>query len=159
MQRRIEQRAEELLIQNYQRYYRLAYTYVKSEQDALDVVQESAYKAIKGSRKVKHEEYLDTWITRIVINTATDLLRRRSATVLTDPQDEAWSEPWEDTYHDLDLEHALAYLDVNERTTIILRFFEDRKLEEIAEIMEVGVNTVKSRLYRALKKLKITLEA
>lgn len=159
MQRRAEQKAEELLIQNYQRYYRLAYTYVRSEQDALDVVQESAYKAIKGSRNVKQEEYLDTWITRIVINTATDLLRKRSATVLADPQTEEWLEPREDTYHDLDLQEALEALDANERTTVILRFFEDRKLEEIAQITEVGVNTVKSRLYRALKKLKITMEA
>lgn len=159
MQRRIEQKAEELLIKNYQKYYRLAYTYVKSEQDALDAVQESAYKVIRGCRKVKQDEYLDTWITRIVINTAMDLLRKRSATVLVDPQEEEWGEAQEDTYQDLDLQQALAYLDTNERTTVILRFFEDRKLEEIAEITEVGVNTVKSRLYRALKKLKITLEA
>lgn len=159
MQQSVEQKAEALLIQNYQKYYRLAYTYVKSEPDALDVVQETAYKAIKGCRSIKQEEYLDTWITRIVINTATDLLRKRSATVLMDPQAEAWEEPQEDTYHDLDLQTALTCLDANERTTIILRFFEDRKLEEIAQITEVGVNTVKSRLYRALKKLKITLEA
>ena len=159
MQQSVEQKTEELLIQNYQKYYRLAYTYVRSEQDALDAVQESAYKAIKGSRNIKQEEYLDTWITRIVINTAMDLLRKRSATVLTDPQAEEWFEPQEDTYHDLDLQEALGYLDANERTTVILRFFEDRKLEEIAQITEVGVNTVKSRLYRALKKLKITLEA
>lgn len=159
MQRKIEQKAEELLIQNYQRYYRLAYTYVRSEQDALDVVQESAYKAIKGCRSVRQEEYLDTWITRIVINTAMDLLRRRSATVLADPQAEEWFEPQEDRYRDLDLQEALGCLDASERTTVILRFFEERKLEEIAQITEVGVNTVKSRLYRALKKLKITLEA
>lgn len=159
MQRKIEQKAEELLIQNYQRYYRLAYTYVRSEQDALDVVQETAYKAIKSCRSVKQEEYLDTWITRIAINTAMDLLRRRSATVLADPQAEEWFEPQEDNYRDLDLQEALGCLDVSERTTVILRFFEDRKLEEIAQITEVGVSTVKSRLYRALKKLKVTLEA
>lgn len=52
-----------------------------------------------------------------------------------------------------------SYLDDHERTMVILRFFEDRKLDEIDRIMEVGGNTVKSRLYRALKKLKITLEA
>lgn len=102
---------------------------------------------------------MDTWITRIVINTAMDLLRRRSATVLADPQAEEWFEPQEDRYRDLDLQEALGCLDASERTTVILRFFEDRKLEEIAQITEVGVNTVKSRLYRALKKLKITLEA
>lgn len=159
--RGLEQKTEELLIQNYQKYYRIAYLYVKSEPDALDVVQESAYKAIRGCRRIKQEDFLDTWITRIVINTATDLLRRRSSTILVNPQDspEIWDNPQEDIYQDLDLSRALEYLDDNERITVILRFFEDRKLEEIAQIMEVGVNTVKSRLYRALKKLRITLEA
>lgn len=161
MRRGLEQRIEELLIQNYQKYYRLAYLYVKTEQDALDVVQESAYKAIRGYRCIKQEDYLDTWITRIVINTATDLLRKRSSTILVDPQgsQEIWDNPQEDIYQDLDLSRALEYLDDSERVTVILRFFEDRKLEEIAQIMEVGINTVKSRLYRALKKLRITLEA
>lgn len=159
MRRSIEKKAEELLIQNYQKYYRLAYTYVRSEQDALDIVQESAYKTIKGCQDVKQEEYLDTWITRIVINTAMDLIRKRSGVVLMDPQDVEWFEPQEDTCHNLDLQQALEYLDVNERIIVILRFFEDKKLEDIARITDVGVNTVKSRLYRALKKLKITLEA
>lgn len=159
MQETIEQQAEHLLLQHYQKYYRLAYLYLRSEEDALDAVQESAYKVIRGCRNIRQSEFLETWITRIVINTATDMLRSRSRTAVMDLTEEEWAAPHEDTYRDLDLEAALKQLEEPDKTIVILRFFEDQKLEDIARITEIGVNTVKTRLYRALKKLRITLEA
>ena len=52
----------ELLIQNYNKYYRMAFSYVHNEEDALDIVQESAYKAIFHAEKLKKIEYADSWI-------------------------------------------------------------------------------------------------
>lgn len=155
----IECAAEKLLLDNYERYYRVAYTYVKTEEDALDVVQESAYKVMANCRKVKQAEYLETWIYRIVINTAKDVLRRRPPALLLDGEAEQMLLAQEDRYADLDLQEALKRLEDGERTIVLLRFLEDRTLDEIAQIMDVGVNTVKSRLYRALRKLKVALEA
>lgn len=155
----IECAAEKLLLDNYERYYRVAYTYVKTEEDALDVVQESAYKVMANCRKVKQAEYLETWIYRIVINTAMDVLRRRPPALLLDGEAEQMLLAQEDRYADLDLQEALKRLEDGERTIVLLRFLEDRTLDEIAQIMDVGVNTVKSRLYRALRKLKVALEA
>lgn len=146
--------AEELLLKNYQRYYRLAYSYVKNEQDALDVVQESAYKAIKKCQKIKEASYMETWIYRVVINTALDFLRRSNRET---PTPDAWEVQYQDEYADIDLMKAMYQLEEKERAVVVLRFFEDRKLEEIAEITEENVNTVKSRMYRALKKLKVHL--
>ena len=57
----------------------------------------------------------------------------------------------------MDTLRALDVLDQRERTVIILRFFEDRKLQEIADIMDENLSTVKTILYRSLKKLKIHL--
>ena len=48
-------------------------------------------------------------------------------------------------------------LDEKSRTVLILRYFEDRKLEEIAQICGENLNTIKARLYRALKKLRLDL--
>ena len=59
---------EKNLIDNYSRYYRLAFSYVKNESDAMDIVQEAAYKAIYKSSTLKNPEYAGTWICRIVIN-------------------------------------------------------------------------------------------
>lgn len=158
MQQPIVRKAEKLLIENYEKYYRVAYNYVKSEEDALDVVQESACKVIQNCGSVRNENHLETWIYRVVLNAALDLIRKRVACVPVDPQEDILEAYTEDVYEDMDLQTALALLDQNEQTIVVLRFFEDRRLDEIAQIMDVGVNTIKSRLYRALRKLKITLE-
>ena len=146
---------EQILTENYERYYRLAYSYMRNEDDALDVVQESAYRAIKDCKGVRNKDYLSTWIYRIVVNTSLDMLRRKKKETPTEEMPET---PTEDHYQDLDLKQMINRLDDKSRSVIILRYFEDRKLEEIADILEENVNTVKSRLYRGIKKLRDHLE-
>ena len=147
---------EQILTENYERYYRLAYSYMRNEDDALDVVQESAYRAIRDCRKVRNKDYLSTWIYRIVVNTALDMLRRKKKENLTEELPEI---PVEDQYQDLELRTVLNQLDDKSRTIILLRYFEDLKLEDIADIVGDNLNTVKARLYRSLKKLRLNLEA
>ena len=55
---------------------------------------------------------------------------------------------------DPELQEALDRLSVQEKTLIILRFYEDKPLSEIAEILQENLSTVKSRLYRTLDKLR-----
>ena len=66
--------------------------------------------------------------------------------------------PHEDSYKEDDPLELLSSLEEKDRTIVILKYMEEWKLEEIAEILEMNVSTVKARLYRALKKLKILLE-
>ena len=147
---------EKILTDNYEKYYRLAYSYMRNEDDALDVVQESAYRAIRDCRKVRNKDYLSTWIYRIVVNTALDMLRRKKKENITEELPEI---PVEDQYQDLELRTVLNQLDDKSRTIILLRYFEDLKLEDIADIVGDNLNTVKARLYRSLKKLRLNLEA
>ena len=66
------------LVEREQEYlYRMAFLYVRQEQDALDVVQESILKAYKSLKTLREPEYFRTWLTKILINTAQDLLRKR----------------------------------------------------------------------------------
>lgn len=55
-------------------YYRLKYSYVRNPEDALDIVQESAYKAISSAESLKNPDYIKTWLYRIVVNTSLDFL-------------------------------------------------------------------------------------
>lgn len=89
-----ETEVERLLLENYETYYRLAYSYARQEQDALDIVQESAYKAIRDCKTVRNPDYLATWVYRIVINTALDTIRKRKREELSDTMPEA---VWEDS--------------------------------------------------------------
>lgn len=147
---------ERLLTDHYEKYYRLAYSYMRNEDDALDVVQESAYRAIRDCGRVKNRDYLSTWIYRIVVNTALDMLRKKKKETLTEEMPEI---PVEDHYQETELRTVLNQLDDKSRTVVILRYFEDLKLEEIADIVGDNLNTVKARLYRALKKLRLNLES
>ena len=152
----MEKETERILLENYDKYYRLAYSYMKSEHDALDVVQESAYKAIRDCGKVKERRYLSTWLYRIVVNTALDALRRQGREVSLEEQKQ--EESWQPSYEGLELREILDRLDEKEKTVVVLRYFHDLKLEDIGEILGENVNTVKARLYRTLKKMRLELE-
>ena len=150
----LQQKVEDQILDNYEAMYRLAYSYVRNEEDALDIVQESVYKAIKNVGKVQQEAYIRTWIWRIVMNTAVDLIRsRKNETGL----EEAGETGKEDTYQDFDTLEALKILEPREKAVIVLRFFEDQKLEDIARTLQENTNTVKTILYRSLKKLRVEL--
>ena len=59
---------ETIILEKYDQYYRLAYSYVRSEADAFDIVQNGAYKALRGCDRLKQQEYAETWIYRIMLN-------------------------------------------------------------------------------------------
>lgn len=147
---------EEELIHQYSRLYRLAYSYVLNEDDALDIVQESAYKAIRDCRQLNRTSSISSWIYKIVVHTSLDFLRKRKHEILSEELPEI---PITDPGSSIDLKNALSRLDEKSRTVILLRYLEDQKLEDIAEIQGENVNTVKARLYRALKKLRIQLDS
>lgn len=145
---------EEVILASYESMYRMAFVYMKNESDALDVVQESVVKAIKSSGQLKEESYMKTWLFRIVINTALDELEKRKKILPLYSENE---DSKEDRYCDFDTINSLAQLEQTEKTIIQLRYCEEWKLEEIAEYMGLNLNTVKSILYRSLKKLKTEL--
>ena len=63
-----------------------------------------------------------------------------------------------DPCEQLDLRQAIDALEEKDKALIILRYFEDKKLEEIADILNENLSTIKSRLYRSMKKLRIRLQ-
>ena len=146
----------ECLIKNYEKYYRMAYSYVFCEQDAMDIVQEGAYRAILKSDLLKQPEYVDTWICKIVINEALRFLKKNKLASVD--MESLPEQGQEDQMEDIDLQRALDKLDEQERAIVVLRYFEEEKIDNIGKIMELNVNTVKSKLYRAMDKLKKYME-
>ncbi|CAH0314266.1 RNA polymerase sigma factor SigV [Peribacillus sp. Bi96] len=154
----LDQLIADFVIQNKEKYYRLAFHYVKNQADALDVVHESIIKALSNKETLQNPDFLKTWFYRIVINTSIDLLRKQERSVIVDDNVLSSLDGGKtDHYEDVDLKIALTSLPVQYRSVIILRYFEDFKLEEIAQILDKNINTVKTRLYKALSMLRITL--
>lgn len=146
---------------NRERYYRVAYTYVKNEQDALDIIGEATYKGLRELHTLRKEEYFNTWMMRIVINAAIDFIRKNARHITCG--DEVWELiPAEETGlspdEALDLYEAMDALSGRDKACVILRFFEEYSFPQIADILREPEPTCKSRLYRALKKMRGHLE-
>lgn len=150
-----------LLQRSKEKLYRVAYCYVKNEQDALDVIGDATYKGLQRLDSLRESAYFDTWMTRIVINTAIDHMRKHARysvcedeVLETLPAGQTVSEP-EAT---LDLYTALEALSDKDRTCIILKYFEGYTFAEIAALTAEAEPTVKSRLYRSLTKMRKRME-
>ena len=153
-----EKQIAEYVIRNKEKYYRLAYSYVKNADDALDIIQESIYKAVSHVDSLKGLSYIKTWFYRIVVNTSIDFLRKQKKVIVVENEVlTSFDSGLNDEYENFDLQRALINLPEKYRTVVILRYFEDLKIEEIAEILSENTNTIKTRLYKSLKLLRIKM--
>ncbi|BFT72972.1 RNA polymerase sigma factor [Paenibacillus sp. P36] len=138
--------------------YRLAYSYVKNQEDALDIVQEAIHKAFASAGSLKNTTSMKSWFYRIVVNTSLDFLRKhKKMQVVDETMLEAMDSGSEDVYANMDLEIALDELPTMYRSVITLRYFEDLKIDEIAEVLSENISTIKTRLYQALRLLRIRM--
>ncbi|GEK32488.1 RNA polymerase sigma factor [Kurthia sibirica] len=144
---------------NKDRFYFLAYSYTKNEQDALDIIQDSIQKAMLALHNLDKVESMKSWFYKIVVRTALDFIRKHKRIQVTDDTTlHHLTTNHEDHYENTDLQFALSALPQKYREIIILHYFEDLKLSEVATVLDTNISTIKSRLYRALKLLKIQLD-
>lgn len=153
-----EQVVEKVLLEKYNSFYRTAISYTHNEADAADIVQEGAYRAIKNCRSLKDPQFASTWVYRIMLNEVYRFVTQKRPDSL-DQMDDYQEEGKSDSYEDTDLRRVLDSMDPADKAVIELKYFEELKIKEIAEILGENENTVKSRLYRGLRKLRIDLEA
>ena len=136
-------------------FYRVAYGYVRNEEDAKDIVQEAVCKAYVGKARLKDRDKFYPWFYRILTNTAAGFLRGRPCTAVWEEgiPESALSEEdrWDDA---LWVRDSLARIDGRSRAVVILKIYEDMTFTEIAQVLRKPENTVKSLYYRALRTLK-----
>ena len=138
------------------RLYRTAYLYLGSEADALDAVSEAICRALRRLKQLQTPALFETWITRILINTCQDELRRRRRfhpggdTALPDTTGP-------DAYEHLPLKEAIRRLPEDLRSVVILRFFSGYTQAETAAALNIPQGTAATRQKRALALLKLEL--
>lgn len=139
--------------------YKIAFVYTKNREDALDVIQETAYRAFRNISSLKSSRFFKTWIIKITINCALNVLNSRKNIVNFDP---GYLDTFVSVSKDVPLyitiEQLLSVLDSKEKTVIILKFYSDYTFKQISETMELPSGTVKSLYYRSLGKLKNNVE-
>ncbi|MFR4052278.1 MAG: sigma-70 family RNA polymerase sigma factor [Clostridium perfringens] len=144
-----------ILIKNNKEYlYKMAFLYVKDEQDALEVIHETVYRAFLNIEKLKKAKFFNTWITRILINVSIDFLKKKGKNEMLDESTPIIKERCEiSTEEKLDLYNAIDLLNDNYKTVIIMMYFNDMKIKDISKVMETPENTVKTYLRRAKQAL------
>jgi len=139
--------------------FHISFSILHNEQDCADAVQEAILKAYDARGSLKDERFFKTWIVRIVINECYALLRkanRFAPYAETFPPDTEASEQMEKYINEeyQNLYRAVAKLDEKLRICVVLFYFEDYSVSEIAKIVHIPTGTVKSRLNRARRLLK-----
>lgn len=160
-----------LVERNNQRLYRVAKAVIDDEAEIDDVLQESLLRAYSGLKQFREDASFSTWVTRIVLNEAFGRLRkaRGRPRLVPDSQSSDGHAPMWQT-DSLDPEAAAALADVRRllesaiaclpepfRLVFIMRDIEEMRVEEVALSLEIKEETVKTRLHRARRLLRKTL--
>lgn len=158
MKRVSQEHLTAFIIENQERAYRLAYSYLKNREEALDAVQAAACKAIEKQGSLKDAGAVRAWFTRILVNVCMDMLRTSKRMVPTPPE-ELDAGSYEDPQpEDGSLARRVEALPPEIGSIIKLRFYEEMTLKEISEATSCKLSTVKTRLYKGLEKLRVSLE-
>ena len=162
-----------LLVRRHQdRLYNTVYRLLDNAEDAQDVVQEAFLHAYQSLDSFKGDSLFFTWLYRIAVNTAISLKRKRRVVLSIDGSrnGEGGVDPLDPSEaahpgHALEQEEqgrrvqrALSRLSAEHRTVLIMKDMEGQKYETMAEILQVPIGTIRSRLHRARLELRELLE-
>jgi RNA polymerase sigma-70 factor, ECF subfamily len=134
--------------------YRLAWRFTANEADALDVLQETFAYLLRKLPGLRLTAAMTTFLYPVVKHLSLNLRRKRTADAADEEILAAIPAPADEGTSRSELAAALATLPANQREIVLMRFLDDMSLEEIAQALNTHLNTVKSRLYRALDVLR-----
>jgi RNA polymerase sigma-70 factor, ECF subfamily len=154
--------AFETLISNYEnKIYNLCFYTLKNKEDALDASQEVCLKIYKSISKFKGDSKFSTWVYRITHNTCMDFIKKRKDEVSFDEvtnleihKEVRIDEIIESKELKMEIKKCILKISNDFRTMIILRDVNGLSYQEISEILNIEVGTVKSRLNRAREALR-----
>jgi RNA polymerase sigma-70 factor (ECF subfamily) len=153
------------LVKKYQKQlYSMLYRMVSSHEDASDLLQKTFIKAFTGLKSFERRSSFKTWLYQIGINLAKNVYRDRSRFEQVSIDDVVIRknprtlESLIKNESRLLLRKALAELPEKQRLTLMFRIQEERKFEEIADIMKCSINTAKANYHHAVQKLKVIMK-
>lgn len=132
--------------------YNTALLILKNEDDALDAIQDTILGCWENLPLLKHDNYFKTWLTRILLNKCTDILRLRSRWSPAESAPEQGEESDLDT--PMDVRRALEALSCDDRTLLSLFYYDDLSIREIAGALSISEGAVRTRLNRSRNRFK-----
>ncbi|WP_240419254.1 sigma-70 family RNA polymerase sigma factor [Paenibacillus periandrae] len=151
----------QLILAEKEAYYRLAYSYMKNEADAMDVLEEMIVRLYERIGQLKKEESFYTWSKTILVNQCKRSLKRKNKVIpLGDPDvnkghiSSTGISDYRQVEEQMDLQALLTHLNADQREAIQLKYYHDLDYGSIAAMTRVSTGTVKSRIYQGLQKLR-----
>ena len=143
----------DLIESEIQSMYKTAWAILKNEEDAADAIQEAIVKGFENLGSLREPKYFKTWIIRILMNTCFQIRKQRQREFTYG--DNLPVVPVEETYDkDLGFKELLNMVSVEESLLLTLHYADGFKLSEIAELLDMNVNTVKTQISRARAKIR-----
>lgn len=158
MNKKLYEKLIQYILDHQDRFYRLAYSYTKNQEDALDAVQNAVCKALEAYDSIRNADAIKTWFYRILINECLRVIKKRKQDAVSADIEEQDAVYYEKAFDQENVDDELEKLEPDVQEIIRLRFFEEMSLKEIAAITGYNLNTVKTKLYRGLKLLKENME-
>lgn len=142
--------------------YRLARLILRDAQEAEDATHDAFVRAWRDHHRLRDTDRFDAWFGRILVNACRDALRRRRHRRHDDLAGTAEPAAPHDAHrqvHERDaLERAFSRLSPDHRIAVVLRFYRDLPVEDVARLVGSPVGTVRSRLHYGLKQLRSALD-
>lgn len=136
--------------------YRIAFSFVKEEQLAIDVLQEVTYRAYKNIHSLKEPAYAKTWLIRIAMNYSRDLLRKMEREVIINDPDIFGK--YEEDFTAFEVGELLGKMENEAKEWLILKYVYDATFKEMASLFDLPESTVKTRIYRYVKMMRDLIE-
>lgn len=135
--------------------FNIAIAILNNTEDAADAISETILIAYKNLKSLRQPEFFRTWITRILINESRKILKKQRRIVSIEDYKETDISLEEDflgqQIQGIDLKTAIEKLDTPLRSVILLYYYNDFSIKEIAQILKIPEGTVKTRMHRAKK--------
>jgi RNA polymerase sigma factor (sigma-70 family) len=145
----------QLIMAQKQDYYKLAYVYMKNNEDALDAMEDMIVALYENIHRLKKEDAFYSWSKTILVNCCKRLLRKRKRVLSLELiKEEPCEEVMQQKEDEIMLEQHLSQLNEKHQEVLRLRYFLDLDYQTIADIVKAPIGTVKSRISIGLKKLK-----
>lgn len=145
----------QLIMAQKQDYYKLAYTYMRDKEDALDALEDMIVTIYENIHRLKKEEAFYSWSKTILVNRCKKvLLKNKKVISLDNVEEKAHEGGFKQKEERLLLDKHLSGLNKKHQEVIKLRYFLDMDYRTISDMLNIPVGTVKSRIPIGLKKLK-----
>ena len=142
-----------LIEQNKKYFFNIAISILSSEDDAGDAIGEMIIKGYENITKLREPQFFKTWMTRILINESKKILISRGKVISIEEYQEQVTNGELNQEENIDLRRAMKKLSKEQHDVIMLFYYNNLKIDEIAEILNIPAGTVKSRLNSAKNKL------